>query len=149
VTPEINLFEFKPEDQAEVKALILWGLEAHWEMIDPTLNPDLDDITSSYAGSTFLVAKLEGRVVGTGALLPRTQHTAEIVRMSVAADLRRQGLGKRILTALIEAARASGVSQVILETTATWSEVIAFYLDCGFRITHYQNGDVYFVMELD
>jgi putative acetyltransferase len=149
VNPKITLSPFRPEDQTGVKALILGGLAEHWGTIDPNKNPDLNDIASAYAGATFLVARLEGRVVGTGALLPRLQHTAEIVRMSVAADLRRQGLGKRILSRLIEDARTTGYRQVILETTQTWSEVIQFYLDNGFRITHFEDGDVYFEMALD
>ena len=54
-----------------------------------------------------------------------------------------------ILAALLEAARQSGCRRVILETTETWDEVIAFYLSCGFRITHHQDGDVYFERLLD
>jgi putative acetyltransferase len=130
---------FSPADQAEVKDLVLGGLVDHWGVLDPAKNPDLEDIFTSYAGATFLVARLAGRVVGA----------AEIVRMSVARDLRRRGLGRRILTCLVEQARRDGLSRVVLETTATWQEVIDFYLDYGFRITHFADGDVYFAMDLD
>jgi putative acetyltransferase len=140
---------FSPADQAEVKDLVLGGLVDHWGVLDPAKNPDLEDIFTSYAGATFLVARLAGRVVGTGALVPRGDGAAEIVRMSVARDLRRRGLGRRILTCLVEQARRDGLSRVVLETTATWQEVIDFYLDYGFRITHYADGDVYFAMDLD
>lgn len=34
-----------------------------------------------------------------------------------------------------------GVSVVVLETTSTWTEVIDFYLRCGFEITHVAGGD--------
>ena len=139
---------FCPADQAEVKDLILAGLVDHWGVLDPNKNPDLNDIASTYAGATFLVACLEGRVVGTGALVPRGGSTAKIVRMSVARDLRRRGVGRMILARLVEQARTSGMRQVVLETTATWHEVIAFYLDYGFRITHTAGGDVYFALEL-
>jgi putative acetyltransferase len=148
MNPDITISPFKPDDQAEVKALILAGLGEHWGTIDPTLNPDLNDIATTYAGATFLVAWLAGSVVGTGALVPRAQGRAEIVRMSVAASLRRHGLGRRILTELIAAARTAEYRQITLETTDTWSEVIAFYQRCGFHITHYQGGDVYFAMDL-
>ena len=94
------------------------------------------------------MARLAGRIVGTGALLPRGEGAAEIVRMSVARDLRRRGVGRMILTRLVEQARRDGLRRVVLETTATWQEVIAFYLDCGFRITHTAAGDVYFALEL-
>ena len=111
-------------------------------------NPDLIDIATSYAEATFLVAWLDGRIVGTGALLPRSSEEAEIVRMSVKKENRRQGIGRRILQALDARARDQGFKRIILETTATWDEVIKFYLRFGFQITHAQDGDVYFKMEL-
>lgn len=144
---EIVLEPFQPADQAAVKALVLAGLVDHWGVLDPTLNPDLEDIAHSYAQAVFLVARQAGQVVGTGALLPRGE-CGEIVRMSVARALRRRGLGGRILRQLLDQARAAGMRQVVLETTETWDEVIAFYLRYGFRVTHHQAGDVYFALDL-
>ncbi|BBB47176.1 GNAT family N-acetyltransferase [Pelolinea submarina] len=144
----ISLSPFHPSDQEEVKALVLAGLVDHWGKLDPTLNLDLNNIAESYRDAVFLVAKQDGRVVGCGALVPHDGHTAEIKRMSVAASLRRQGLGRRILTALCDEARGRGFQHIILETTETWDEVIAFYLDFGFRFTHHQDGDVYFKLDL-
>jgi GNAT superfamily N-acetyltransferase len=139
---------FQPSDQTEAKTLILNGLVEHWGFLDPTKNPDLDDIAATYANATFLVARLDGKLVGTGALVPRSPEMAEIVRMSVDSSLRRQGLGRLILQALVERARQVGFRRITLETTATWSEVIAFYLNFGFHITHEQDGDVYFALDL-
>jgi putative acetyltransferase len=138
---------FSRSDQEEARRLVLAGLGEHWGNIDPTRNPDLNDIAVSYAESFFLVARLDGRLVGTGALVPRGEE-AEIVRMSVARDLRRQGIGRQILSRLVEQARRSGFLRIYLETTAAWQEVIDFYLDAGFAITHYQDGDVYFSLDL-
>ena len=146
--PGITLAPFQTADQAEVKGLVLAGLREHWGEIDPTLNPDLNDIATSYAGATFLVARFQGKIVGTGALVPRWNGTAEIVRMSVAATMRRRGIGRLILQRLVEHARAQGFCRVVLETTATWNQVIAFYQNYGFQITHWRDGDVYFAIEL-
>ena len=144
----ISLVPFHPFDQPAVKSLILAGLVDHWGQLDPTLNPDLNDIAVTYKGAYFLVAKQDGQVVGCGALVPHDANTAEIKRMSVAASLRRQGLGRRILASLCEEARARGFRRIILETTETWDEVIAFYLSFGFQVTHHQDGDVYFKLDL-
>ncbi len=141
---EISIEPFRPEDQAEVKALVLAGLVDHWGVLDPTLNPDLNDIVASYARATFLVARRAGRVVACGALVPRGEGLGEVVRMSVARAERRRGLGRQVLERLLEEARAAGLRRVVLETTETWSEVIAFYLQAGFRITHHAGGDAYF-----
>jgi putative acetyltransferase len=147
-SPEIILHAFQPADQAAVKDLILAGLAEHWGTLDPSKNPDLDDIAVSYSTAVFLVARNQDRIIGTGALVPRQNGAAEVVRMSVAADWRRQGIGRMILQSLVDRARQAGFKRIILETTETWQEVIAFYLDFGFRITHYQDGDVYFVLYL-
>jgi GNAT superfamily N-acetyltransferase len=53
--------------------------------------------------------------------------------MSVAAHLQRHGIGRRLLQHLVAHAKARGYRHVILETTATWHEVIAFYQQQGFR----------------
>ncbi|NJM41768.1 MAG: GNAT family N-acetyltransferase, partial [Anaerolineae bacterium] len=91
------------------------------------------------------------KIVGCGALVLRKDGVAEVVRMSVSKAVRRAGLGTRVLQALVDRARSMGLRQVILETTETWHEVIAFYQRFGFRITHHiggEGGDVYFVFDL-
>ena len=131
-----------------VKNFILSGLVERWGTLDPSKNPDLDDIAISYAKGTFLVACVGENILGTGALLHVNVETAQIVRMSVAQDRRRQGLGRKILHGLLTHAQTQGYRRVILETTAIWSDAIAFYQKNGFRITSIHDGDVYFVLEL-
>ncbi len=134
---------FQTTDQPAAKALILAGLAAHWGWLDPTRNPDLDDIAVSYAGGVFLVAYDRGELVGTGALIPAGKRVGRLVRMSVAESRRRQGIGRDLLQALIAAAQERGYTHLVLETTATWAEAIAFYEVNGFRRSHEANGDVH------
>lgn len=145
---EITIYPFLPRYQQEAKELILAGLTEHWGFLDAGKNLDLEDIAASYAQGLFLVAKLEHQVVGTGALLPLTNDTAQIVRMSVKVDLRRNGIGRKILDRLIEYACKHSYKQVVLETTETWQEAVKFYLQYGFSITHHKDGDVYFNLDL-
>jgi len=79
-----------------------------------------------------LVACDRERIVGTGALVPKSHGVAEIVRMSVVGDRRRQGLGRLILKKPIQDAQSRGIRTLVLETTETWREVIQFYLAEGF-----------------
>jgi putative acetyltransferase len=146
---EIWIEAFRPEDQAAVKSLILAGLVEHWGRLDASKNPDLDDIASYYTSGTFLVARQAGQVIGTGALLPRSENTGQIVRMSVAASQRRRGTGRLILENLLDCARRAGMREVILETTAAWTGVIEFYKNAGFELTHYQGGDAYLRLGLE
>ena len=145
---EITIRPFQPEDQEQVQKLILTGLAEHWGSLDPGKNPDLQDIGKTYAGGVFLVACKQERMIGTGALVARGKETGEIVRMSVAKDLRRRGLGSRILERLIQEAKTFGMRQLVLETTETWREAIAFYKSAGFKETHRKDGDVYFRLEV-
>ena len=147
-TQDISILPFQPENQAEVKNLVLTGLTEHWGTLDPSKNPDLNDIGSTYANAVFLVAWQDKKIIGTGALVPRSNDTAEIVRMSVATSMRRNGIGGMILQRLCENAKSKGYKWLILETTDTWHEVIEFYKKFGFQITHYLDGDVYFALDI-
>ena len=48
LTNEILIRPFQLKDQDAAKALILSGMKEHWGFIDPTKNPDLDDIATYY-----------------------------------------------------------------------------------------------------
>jgi putative acetyltransferase len=145
--------DFEAADQEVVRLLILEGLGEHWGSIDLSLNQDLNDIAASFAEGRTLVAQSEdGTIVGTGTILPRQGNGAEIVRMSVAREARRFGVGQQLTSALLDVARSWNCEQVIVETASHWTEVVAFYLRCGFRITHEVDGefcrDTYFELNL-
>ena len=144
----VEIRPFDPENQKRVKELLLNVLEEHWGYLDESKNPDLEDIAASYRDATFLVAWSEGKIVGTGAFIPRSETVVEIVRMSVMKELRRHAIGWQILCELCRRAYHDGYSEVILETTETWKDVIKFYQRFGFQITHYVDGDVYFSLDL-
>ena len=136
---EIRLFH--PSDQESVRELVLAGLADHWEIIDPGLNPDLTDIAAAYAGEIFLVACMDGRIAGCGALVRKDNITGEIVRVSVDRGLRGRGIGRQIVSALTGEARRSGMRRLVLETTAGWQYVRSFYEALGFTYTHFQGDE--------
>ena len=140
----IVIRSFQPKDQVVTKALILDGMREHWGAIDPAKNTDLDNIAYNYGEEIFLVALSNDEIVGTGALVKRGNHTAEIVRMSVKAAHRRQGIGNKLLDALVDRAKVAGMQRIILETTSTWDEAIEFYRHYGFQITHRKDGNIFF-----
>ena len=150
--PHCTLDRFQLQDQVAARALILTGLGERWGWIDESLNPDLDDIARHYAPGLFLVARLDGELVGTCALLPEpetTLPTARIVRMSVRRDVRGQGIGRAILTALCDAAVYRGYQQLVLETTSTWTDAIGFYTRYGFTWVGEHAGETHMRLPLD
>lgn len=147
-TEHARIRAFRPEDQQAARTLILRGLAERWGELDQTKNPDLEDIARHYADGVFLVAEIGGQIVATGALIPERQGVGRIVRMSVARARRRRGLGRQMLYALLEWARVLGYQRLVLETTATWTDAIAFYRAHGFRPVGKQDGDAHFVLDL-
>jgi len=139
---------FQPCHQDEAKRLVLAGLGEHWGWLDPNKNLDLEDIAKNYDAGSFLVALSDARVIGTGAILPRSTKVSEIVRMSVDRSARRTGVGTRMLCRLVDQAHHWGCKQVILETTKGWHDAIYFYEKCGFKQTHCLESDVYFALDL-
>lgn len=149
---KVQVSEFEAADQGEVQRLIVGGLGEHWGHIDVTLNPDLDDIGASYGHGYTVVVRGGGDIVATGTVVPHDPSTAEIIRMSVAAEHRRSGLGRLVVDELLSRARSWGVSAIVLETSTHWTDVVSFYLSCGFTITHRESGsfgeDTWFRLEL-
>lgn len=126
---------FELTDQDAAHRLIQAGLGEHFGWIDKSLNPDLNDIAASYTARNhvFFVAELDGKLVGTGALLAESPETGRIARVSVAPSYRRQGIGSALVKQLIDAARCKGIKQIRVETNVGWEDAIGLYRDCGFH----------------
>ncbi|HQV30004.1 MAG TPA: GNAT family N-acetyltransferase, partial [Thermoflexales bacterium] len=82
----------------------------------------------------FLVAELDGRVIGCGSLLPMSANLAELRSLAVDAEIRGGGIGARLVAQLIEAARERQFSTLFALTRA-----ITFFEKCGFTITPKEN----------
>lgn len=141
---------FSPTDQAAAKQLILNGLAEHWGELNLSLNPDLNDIQASYidSGGVFIVVEADGKLIGTGALMPEGDNTARIMRVSVHQDYRRMGMGRGITAQLVKTARQIGYTRILVETTDTWQAAIQLYQDFGFVEVDQYGGDVHMEMVL-
>lgn len=147
---DIAFREVKPEEVDQARRLILAGLQEHFGFVDKTLNPDLKDIAACYLdrGYPFLVAVKNGRVVGTGALVHVDSRTAQIVRVSVAADQRRQGIARKLVELLLGEAEKRGYARVVVETCKDWQDAVGLYLSCGFSKFCEDQDDVYLHYQL-
>ena len=145
-TSRIVVEQLAEADVAAARELIVACLAERWNRYEARFNLDLETFPAAYAGSVILVAKVDGVLLGTGILKPCVRGSAEIVRMSVSADHRRCGVGSRILDALLREACRRGCRRVILETTRTWTDAVAFYRARGFMPTEVRDGNQYFVL---
>ena len=81
----------------------------------------------------FLVASIDGKPTGCGAIRRLDADTAEVKRMYVAPDARGKGVGHAILTALEAESRRLGVRRILLETGVRQQEALALYSKVGFH----------------
>ncbi len=142
---------FRADDQRAVSALIIDGLRERWgAAFEDGHNPDLDDIHAHYVelGSTVLVGMIDGELVATGTLVPSGHGRAAIVRVSVDRRLRREGLARSIVEALLAAARDTGVTTVEVETDTPWHSAVGLYRSCGFTETKADEVSTYFELDL-
>ncbi|GIP37757.1 hypothetical protein J31TS4_10370 [Paenibacillus sp. J31TS4] len=140
--PPLRIENVSRETEAQVRALVLAGLEERFGWLDSTLNPDLEQLTETYRsqGAIFLVGLLEDRAVCCGAYVPLEQGTGRIVRMSVHRPYRRLGYAGRILAALEQTAAARGCRRLELKTLAHWSDAVGFYKKHGYVCEHESGG---------
>ena len=78
----------------------------------------------------FLVAEADGRFLGCGALAPLTADLAELRSLAVAPDAAGTGVGRAIVAACVDRARALGLRRVFALTL-----VPEFFVKCGFTLT--------------
>ncbi len=139
----------KRGDLAAVRALIVAGLTQRWRSYDASLNPDLEAFEATYASAVIVVAKLADDVVGCGVLIAEAPQIARIVRMSVATDRQRAGIGGKVLRGLLDQAVRLGYREIVLETSADWHSAVSFYKRHGFVATALRGGDQNFRLELN
>jgi len=145
------LRDFRPSDQRELRRLILEGLRDRWgEAFDASVNPDLDDVVTNYLdrGAEVVVIESNGEIIATGTLVAEDGVTGRIVRMSVAAAHRRQGLARRVVEELVQRARRSSMSEVKVLTDTPWTSAVELYRACGFTELGSDGSDTHFVMPL-
>jgi GNAT superfamily N-acetyltransferase len=81
----------------------------------------------------FIMARLNGRPVGCGAIRRLEDGVGEVKRMYVRPEARRRGVARLVLAELEETARALGLHTLRLETGTRQPEAIALYEREGYR----------------
>jgi DNA-binding MarR family transcriptional regulator/GNAT superfamily N-acetyltransferase len=100
---------------------------------DPTQSISASDEEMTPPHGLLLVATVQGAPIGCGALkLHPDTGIAEVKRMWTVAEVRGLGLGRRILEHLVDAATASGVRTLRLETNRCLAEARQLYESAGF-----------------
>jgi predicted GNAT family N-acyltransferase len=122
---EIELLSW--QDAREEASRIRFAVFVEEQRVPREIELDAHDAQCVHA-----LARLDGRAVATGRLLP----DGHIGRMAVLKEFRGRGLGSRILVRLMERARERGDREVVLSAQV---HAMPFYARHGFAPA----GDVY------
>ncbi|MEO5700570.1 MAG: GNAT family N-acetyltransferase [Casimicrobiaceae bacterium] len=100
-----------------------------------SLATELETLASSYGppeGKTLLTL-CDGQVCAGGAYRRLAEGSCEMKRLFVRNDVKGRGIGRRLCTALVDAARDEGFERMRLDTGNLFTEAIAMYESLGFR----------------
>jgi ribosomal protein S18 acetylase RimI-like enzyme len=120
--------------------------------VEMSKQTDMADIEKHYLqipNGNWWVAVDDNRIVGHVAVLPLSKNKnipsdllelpekerdqiCELLRMAVATDAQRKGVGKKLISTLMDFARERGYRQVYLTTLANMNKACAFYEKNGF-----------------
>lgn len=145
------LRNFRPADQAAVRALVLQGLQERWGSdFDPSFNPDLAEITSHYVDNNaeVVVIEADGKIVAAGVLVPEGEGGGRLLRISVASDHRRRGLARQVVTELVKRGRQRQMTEIRVLTDTPWTSAVELYRACGFTDLGSDGTDTHFVLRL-
>ncbi|MEG1547967.1 MAG: GNAT family N-acetyltransferase [Clostridia bacterium] len=89
-------------------------------------------------GGHVFMARLDGKIVGTAALVPVDPDTVEILKYGVKESAQGCGVGRALLEQLITTAKKEGWKKIILCSNHQLEAALHLYLEFGFTYTAYQ-----------
>ena len=99
---------------------------------------EVDDISAAYSHdrTAYFVCEDNGKIVGGGGVAPLEggdPTVCELKKMYFLKDARGKGLGQKVLSSCLDAAKAIGFKECYLETFNTMNEAMKLYERNGFR----------------
>ncbi|BDS10744.1 GNAT family N-acetyltransferase [Aureispira anguillae] len=115
---------------------VVFDVLKEYHLVAGAIDFCLENVETHYLnqGGIFLVL-MDGkeRVVGTGGLYRLNDQTVELRKMYLLSEHRGKGLGKWLLTTLLDEAKRLGYKRVELETASVLKEAIGLYKKYGFQ----------------
>jgi len=137
----IDIDPMTPDDWGTVRSIYREGIDTGQATFETSV-PSWEDWNSRHLKSGRLVARSGQTVVGWAALSPVSERcvyggVAE-VSVYVAASMRRKGVGKQLLPALIAASEQAGLWTLQAGVFPENQPGLALCKSCGFRLVGYR-----------
>lgn len=124
-------------------------LAALYRMADGSAGFKPEDVELSRAA--FVIARIDGRPAGCGALRPLNDQACEVKRMYTRSEFRRKGVALVILSEIERLAIQFGYTAMMLQTGPKQPEAVALYERFGYyRIPRFSgNSNVILAFQKD
>ena len=132
--PQVTIREFQPGDETAFRKLNEEWISRYFRLEakdEEALNDPQSNILAS--GGRIFFAYLGDQCVGCCGLLRSGAHEFEVAKMAVTSSCQGNGIGRKLLQATIEAARAAGARRLYLETNHILTPAIRLYESVGFK----------------
>jgi ribosomal protein S18 acetylase RimI-like enzyme len=129
----VEIIDYQPRFKSYFKSLNLEWLRKYFAVEDE----DKRQLSDPYgkivkAGGSVLFARLEGRIIGTAALVKHNKHTFELTKMAVTRKARGHQVGRKLALAAIERAKEAGAKHLVLLTSPRLTTAYNLYRSLGF-----------------
>lgn len=124
---------YTPGDAKAFHDLNVAWIEKHFEIEDKdrkTLEQPENYILKT--GGRIIIAELEGKAVGTAALIPISTDKVELAKMCVDETNRGAGIGKAIMARVDTEAADMGANVIWLESNTALDAAMRLYAKCNF-----------------
>ena len=129
----ITIRHFQPGDEQSYRYLNVAWVTKYWQMEKQdyvTLENPRECILDR--GGHILMAVDGEKPIGCCALIARDETTREVTKLAVDPAYQGQGIGKRIMLAVIDLGRLLGAKRLYLETNEILKPAIHVYESLGF-----------------
>ena len=130
----VEVVSFRPELALQFESLNREWIEEYFEIetADLTIFADPFKEIVEPGGQIFFVV-VDGRPVGTCAVIRLTDDVFELAKMAVSAEVRGRGYGDLLIESVIKFAKEAGGERLILVSNTCLKPAIALYEKHGFK----------------
>ncbi len=133
-TGRVAIREFQPGDEVAFRQLNEEWITRYFRLEGKDEQALADPQSSILAsGGRIFFATIEDHCVGCCCLLSCGSNEFEVAKMAVTSSCQGSGIGRKLLHAAIEAARAAGARRLFLETNHILTPAIRLYESVGFK----------------
>ncbi len=136
IEAEVQLLDYEAKYQSDFKRLNVEWIEQYFQLEAADLKVlDHPEEYIIQRGGHILLAKYQGQIVGTCALIKMDAETYELAKMAVSPAAQGLQIGFRLGEAALAKAQELGANRVYLESNTKLTPALNLYHKLGFRKT--------------